>query len=98
MMLRLVPAGLLQNSNVYLEMDSSSDQEVLWVTWVPAGHEHVSRVNDGGVLPPTGLFDRCYATQAILAVPAVAQASMCATSVWFMSWHASGATRLRDAC
>jgi hypothetical protein len=80
MMLHLVPAGLLQNCNVYLEVDSSSDQAVLWMAWVPAGHEPVSHVNDGGVLLPKGLFDRCYATQAILAVPAAPQASMCATS------------------
>jgi hypothetical protein len=55
---------------VYLEVDSSSDQEGLWMARVPAGHEHVSHVIDGGVLLPMGLFDRCYATQVILAVPA----------------------------
>ena len=89
---------MLQNCNVYLEVDSSSDQEVLWMARVPAGHEHVSHEIDGGVLLPMGLFDRCYATQVILAVPAAAQASMCATSAWFMSWHASDGTRLHAAC
>jgi hypothetical protein len=44
---------------VYLEVDSSSDQEGLWMARVPAGHEHVSHVIDGGVLLPMGLFDRC---------------------------------------